>query len=48
LLCLIDPGNMASQRVAEKMGMSLEKRLDGIDGGHLPVIIYSRSKTARV
>lgn len=48
LLCLIDPDNMASQRVAEKMGMSLEKSLDGIDGDHLPVLIYSRSKTAQV
>jgi RimJ/RimL family protein N-acetyltransferase len=43
LICLIDPDNIASQRVAEKMGMSLEKRVDGIDGDNLPTLIYSIS-----
>jgi RimJ/RimL family protein N-acetyltransferase len=41
LICLIDPENIASQRVAEKIGMSLEKRVDGIDGDNLPTLIYS-------
>jgi ribosomal-protein-alanine N-acetyltransferase len=41
LICLIDPGNIASQRVAEKIGMSLEKRVDGIDGDNFPTLIYS-------
>lgn len=44
LICLIDPDNNASQRVAEKMGMSLEKRVDGIDGDNLPTLIYSISQ----
>jgi RimJ/RimL family protein N-acetyltransferase len=43
LICLIDPDNIASQRVAEKVGMSLEKRVDGIDGDNLPTLIYSIS-----
>lgn len=41
LICLIDPENVASQRVAEKIGMTLEKRVDGIDGDNLPTYIYS-------
>jgi RimJ/RimL family protein N-acetyltransferase len=44
LICLIDPENIASQRVAEKMGMTLEKRVDGIDGDNFPALIYSISK----
>jgi RimJ/RimL family protein N-acetyltransferase len=44
LICLIDPDNLASQRVAEKMGMTLEKKVDGIDGDQLPTLIYSISK----
>jgi RimJ/RimL family protein N-acetyltransferase len=41
LICLIDPDNIASRRVAEKIGMSLEKRLDGIDGDNIPLLVYS-------
>jgi len=44
LICLIDPENIASQKVAEKMGMKLEKRVDGIAGDNLPTLIYSISK----
>jgi RimJ/RimL family protein N-acetyltransferase len=44
LICLIDPENIASQRVAERIGMSLEKRVDGIDGDNFPTLIYSISK----
>jgi len=44
LICLIDPENIASQRVAEKIGMSLEKKVDGIDGDNLPTLIYSINK----
>ena len=43
LICLIDPSNIASQRVAEKIGMSLEKRVDGIEGDDFPTLIYSIS-----
>jgi RimJ/RimL family protein N-acetyltransferase len=41
LICLIDPENIASQRVAEKIGMTLERKVDGIDGDNLPTLIYS-------
>jgi len=44
LICLIDPANVASQRVAEKIGMTLERKMDGIDGDNLPTLIYSISK----
>ncbi|HLA06330.1 MAG TPA: GNAT family N-acetyltransferase [Anaerolineales bacterium] len=41
LICLIDPENIASQRVAEKMGMTLEKTVDGFEGDNLPFYIFS-------
>jgi RimJ/RimL family protein N-acetyltransferase len=41
LICLIDPENVASQRVAQKIGMALEKEVDGIDGDDFPTRIYS-------
>ena len=41
LICLIDPENIASQRVAEKIGMRLEKRVNGIAGDNYPTLIYS-------
>jgi RimJ/RimL family protein N-acetyltransferase len=44
LICLIDPENIASQRVAEKIGMTLEKKVDGIDGDNSPTLIYSIGK----
>lgn len=44
LICLIDPDNIASQRVAERIGMTLERRVDGIDGDNFPTLIYSINK----
>lgn len=44
LICLIDPDNIASQRVAERIGMTLERRVDGIDGDNFPTLIYSIDK----
>ncbi len=44
LICLIGPDNIASQKVAEKIGMTLEKRVDGIDGDNYPTLIYSIKK----
>jgi RimJ/RimL family protein N-acetyltransferase len=41
LICLIAPDNVASRRVAEKIGMTLEKQVDGIDGDNYPTAIYS-------
>jgi ribosomal-protein-alanine N-acetyltransferase len=39
LVSLIEPENIASQRVAEKIGMSFEKRVD--EGEYAPFFIYS-------
>jgi ribosomal-protein-alanine N-acetyltransferase len=41
LICLIDPENIASQRVAERIGMTLERKVDGIAGDGCPTLIYS-------
>jgi len=44
LICLVDPGNVASRRVAEKIGMTLEVELDGIDGDGLPTLLYAAAR----
>jgi RimJ/RimL family protein N-acetyltransferase len=44
LICMIDPANIASRRVAEKIGMTLEKEMDGFEGGNMPFLIYSTFK----
>ena len=44
LICLIDPENIASIKVAQKIGMTLEKRLEGIDGDEIPTLIYSMNR----
>jgi RimJ/RimL family protein N-acetyltransferase len=44
LICLIDPDHTASQRVAERIGMTLERKVDGIAGANFPTLIYSISK----
>jgi len=44
MICLIDPENVASQRVAEKIGMRLEKKVDGIAGDNYPTLIFSITK----
>ena len=41
LICLIEPENTASQRVAERIGMTLERKVDGIAGDNFPTLIYS-------
>ena len=41
MVCLIDPENTASQRVAEKMGMTFERKVDGFEGDNIPFYIYS-------
>ena len=48
LICLIDPENIPSQRVAERIGMTLERKVDGIDGDNFPTLIYSREKQVTV
>ena len=44
LVCLIDPDNIASQRIAEKIGMSRERYMDGWNGDGIPFWIYSIKK----
>ena len=44
LICLMDPANSASQKVARKIGMTLEKEVDGIAGDNFPTLIYSIHK----
>ncbi|HET7142797.1 MAG TPA: GNAT family N-acetyltransferase [Anaerolineales bacterium] len=44
LICMIDPGNVASQRVAERIGMTFEKKVDEYEGDHTPFFIYSINK----
>jgi RimJ/RimL family protein N-acetyltransferase len=44
LICLIDPENIASQRVAEKIGLTLEKKVAGVEGDNYPTLIYSINK----
>ena len=46
LICLIDPDNIASQRVAEKIGMTFEKRVDL--GDEPPFFIYSVNRPGSV
>jgi len=48
LICLIDPENMASQRVAARIGMTLERKVDGIAGDNYPTLIYSVNKAGHV
>lgn len=41
LICLIDPDNIASQKVAKRIGMKLERRVYGIAGDNFPTLIYA-------
>ena len=41
LVCMIDPGNLASMKVAEKIGMTLEKAMEDALG---PFLLYSRGR----
>jgi RimJ/RimL family protein N-acetyltransferase len=44
LICLIDPENLASVKVAERIGMRLEQKVDGIDGDGFLTLIYAISR----
>ena len=44
LICLMHPDNIASQRVAQRIGMTLERSVDGIAGDDFPTLIYSVNK----
>lgn len=44
LVSLIDPHNRAAQRVAERIGMTLERTLDGVDGDGIPTLLYATER----
>jgi len=44
LICMIDPDNTASQKVAERICMTFEKRVEEYEGDNLPFYIYSINK----
>ena len=44
IICLMDPNNVASQKVAERLGMKLERQVDGIAGDNFPTLIYAINK----
>ena len=47
LIYMIEPENIGSQKVAEKIGMSFEKKVDlPLDGIDYPVLIYSINEQA--
>jgi RimJ/RimL family protein N-acetyltransferase len=45
LICMIDPENAASQKVAERIGMTFERQVDEYEGEFLPFFIYSIRRT---
>ena len=44
IICLMHPDNIASQKVAERIGMTLEGKVNGIAGDDFPTLIYSIDK----
>lgn len=44
LICLMDPKNIASQKVAERIGMKLERQVDGIAGDDFPTLVHAVEK----
>jgi RimJ/RimL family protein N-acetyltransferase len=46
LICLMAPANQASQRVAQKIGMTLEGTVDGTAGDNFPTLIYAIDRRA--
>ena len=44
IICLIHPHNFASQKVANRIGMTLERSVEGISGDNFPTLIYSISR----
>jgi len=48
LICLMDPDNIGSRKVAERVGMKLERKVDGIAGDNFPTLIYASNKQVMV
>jgi ribosomal-protein-alanine N-acetyltransferase len=41
IICLMHPDNVASERVAQRLGMRLEGKMDGIAADNFPTLLYS-------
>ena len=46
LICLMHPDNIPSQRVAERIGMTREKEVNGVAADNFPTYIYAISKAS--
>jgi len=44
LICMMHPENIASQKVAERIGMKFENQVDDIAGDNFPTLIYAIEK----
>jgi ribosomal-protein-alanine N-acetyltransferase len=44
IICLMHPANIASQRVAQRLGMTLEGSADDIAADNFPTLIYAINK----
>ncbi len=44
IICLMHPDNLASQRVAQRLGMMLEGSVDDIAADNFPTLIYAINK----
>ena len=44
LICLIDPENISSQKVAQRIGMKFERKVDGIAGDNFTTLINAINK----
>lgn len=44
IICLMHPDNIASQNVAKRIGMTLEREVNGIAGDNFPTFIYAINK----
>lgn len=47
LICLIDPENLASIKVAQRIGMHFEQKVDGVDGDDFPTLIYAMQRVPK-
>lgn len=48
IICLMHPDNIASQNVAKRVGLTLERKVEGIAGDSFPTLLYSISKQVTV
>jgi ribosomal-protein-alanine N-acetyltransferase len=44
LICLMHPENIASRKVAERIGMKRESQVNGVAGDHFPTLLYAIEK----